>query len=156
MSLISDMELLRCWDYDNPSLALDAAGPSTPTEVMQHASDPNEHLIQILRGAVGGGAAVWRTRRRTLARVTDALVGHHHAALGQDQLDIIHAKAEHVIQPQRMPDDLRREAMTVIRTGLWRQPRLTWQCPMPAYVNGWKMSPSCYVNQDLATVWVAK
>jgi peptide/nickel transport system substrate-binding protein len=28
--------------------------------------------------------------------------------------------------------------------------------PMRAYVKGWKISPSHYVNQDLATVWLDK
>ena len=28
--------------------------------------------------------------------------------------------------------------------------------PMRAYVKGWKISPSHYVNQDLATIWLDK
>jgi peptide/nickel transport system substrate-binding protein len=26
--------------------------------------------------------------------------------------------------------------------------------PMRSYVKGWKISPSHYVNQDLATIWL--
>ena len=28
--------------------------------------------------------------------------------------------------------------------------------PLPIYVKGWKISPSHYMNQDLATVWLDK
>jgi peptide/nickel transport system substrate-binding protein len=29
-------------------------------------------------------------------------------------------------------------------------------CPYRSYVKGWKVSPSHYVNQDLATIWLDK
>ncbi len=28
--------------------------------------------------------------------------------------------------------------------------------PHPSYVKGWKISPSHFINQDLATVWLDK
>jgi peptide/nickel transport system substrate-binding protein len=33
---------------------------------------------------------------------------------------------------------------------LWQH----WIVPHHAYVKGWKISPSFYVNQDLATIWL--
>src|SRR6185437_7258259 len=68
-------------------------------------------------------------------------MGDQDAALSQDQLNIAEAEAEHMIQPHGVTDDLGREAMAMIRTGLGRDPvsfagppsrrqlRLTWQCP---------------------------
>jgi len=41
-------------------------------------------------------------------------VRHDHAALGQYQIDITQAEAEHVIQPHSMADDLGREAVAMI------------------------------------------
>src|SRR5205809_1075804 len=78
------------------------------------------------------------------APVPDALVGHDHAALGQDQLDVPQTEAEYMIQPDRVADDLGREAMPRIGGGLWRYPvslarfpsghqlPLSWRCPTKA------------------------
>jgi hypothetical protein len=45
-------------------------------------------------------------------------VGHDHAALGQDQLDIPQTEAEHVIQSDSVADDLGREPMPSVADGL--------------------------------------
>ena len=67
-------------------------------------------------------------------------MGHHNAALGQDQLDVTQAQAEDVIQPHGVADDLGRKpvpgigrgfechAVSLSRPSSQRQPRLTWQC----------------------------
>jgi hypothetical protein len=57
-----------------------------------------------------------------LAPVSDAFVGDHDAPFGRDQLDITQAEAENMIQPNGMPGELGREAMTVIGVGLWCHP----------------------------------
>ena len=61
------------------------------------------------------------------APVPDALVGHDHAPRGQDQLDVAEAQVEHVIQPDGVADDLRREPVPRIGTGrgFMPQPRPT-------------------------------
>jgi hypothetical protein len=86
-----------------------------------------------------------RRRRRRLANSApnllapgpDAFVRDHHAAPGQDQLDVAQAEAENMIKPNGVADDLDREVVTMIGTEVWRylgsfarlassrQPRLT-------------------------------
>jgi hypothetical protein len=52
-------------------------------------------------------------------------MGDHDAPLGQDQLDIPQAQAEHMIEPHRMVDDLGREAVSGVGGDVWRhQPSL--------------------------------
>jgi hypothetical protein len=46
-------------------------------------------------------------------------MGHHNAALGQDQLDVTQAQAEDVIQPHGVADDLGGEPVAVVGIG-WR------------------------------------
>jgi hypothetical protein len=49
--------------------------------------------------------------------VSAGLVGDRGAALGQQQFNITQAEAENMIQPDRVADDLGREAMAVMRIG---------------------------------------
>ena len=38
-------------------------------------------------------------------------------------------------------------------------PFLLWwyrRVPLRSYVHGWKISPSHYINQDLATIWLSE
>ena len=68
-----------------------------------------------------------RRRRRRSAKVAPnfmhqrrtVFVGDDDAALGQDQLHIAQAEAEHVVQPDGMADDLGWEPMTIVGVG-WR------------------------------------
>ena len=39
--------------------------------------------------------------------------------IGQEQLNISQAEAEHMVQPNSMTDDLGGKAMAVVRVGLW-------------------------------------
>ena len=112
-------------------------------QIVQHAPDADEHLIEMpsvswlrpspaqLPGEVG---------TELQAPVPNALMGHHDAALGQDQLDVTQALAEDVIPPHGLVDDLGRKpvprigrgfechAVSLSRPSSQRQPRLTWQC----------------------------
>jgi hypothetical protein len=58
-------------------------------QIMQHASDPNEHLIQVPCVPWPRSAAAQPSGKcgaEFLAPVSDALMGEHHPALGQDHL----------------------------------------------------------------------
>ena len=46
-------------------------------------------------------------------------MGDDYASLGQQQLDITQAEAEHVIQPYGMANDCGREPVAVVRVGWW-------------------------------------
>ena len=44
-------------------------------------------------------------------------MGNDNATFGQEQLDIPQAEAEHMVQPDSVADDHRREAMAVVGRG---------------------------------------
>ena len=46
----------------------------------------------------------------------------------------------------------------VVDTMAYEWPMLWWNRMLPArsYMHGWKIGPSHYVNQDLATIWLDK
>ena len=52
-----------------------------------------------------------------LAPLTNRLIRDNDATFSQQQLNISQAEAEHVIQPDRMADDLGRKAVAVVRIG---------------------------------------
>jgi hypothetical protein len=84
---------------------------------MQLASDADEHLIEmplIARARSPATQAAREALAELLAPAADGLVGHKHAALGQDQLDVTQAQAEHMVQPDSMRNDLGRKAMAVV------------------------------------------
>jgi hypothetical protein len=104
-------------------------------EIMQHASDPNEHLVQAPRVPRPRSAAARpfaKLGAEVLAPASDAFVGDHNAALSQDQLDVTQAKAEHVIQLHGVADDLSRGAMAVVRTRLRHHP-VSFACLSPSH-----------------------
>ena len=71
-------------------------------EIMLHALDPNEHLIEIplVAGPWPTSAqTVGETRRELLTPAAHRLVGDDDTALRQDQLDIAQTEAENVVQP---------------------------------------------------------
>ena len=111
----------------------DAVSIDGAPEIMQLAPDPNEHLVQV-PFVTGLGPAPTKTIREARAKLQapapDALVGDKHAALRQEQLDVPKAQAEYVVEPNRVADQLGREAVTVVRVILTqtrpaRQGRLT-------------------------------
>jgi hypothetical protein len=78
-------------------------------EIMQHASDAEEHFIEVPRVPRPRSAAAQsfgKLGAELLAPVSDAFVGDHHVTPGQDQFDITLAEAEDVIQPHGVADDL--------------------------------------------------
>jgi hypothetical protein len=94
-------------------------------QVMQHAPDADENLIEVPRVPRPGTSPAQpccEVGSELLAPVTDTLVSNRNAALSQDQLHISQTEAENMIQPHRMADDLGWEAMAMIRTRLWRHP----------------------------------
>jgi hypothetical protein len=52
-----------------------------------------------------------------LAPAPHSLIGDDDAPLGQKKLNVPQAKAEHVIQPDGMADDLGGKAVAVVRVG---------------------------------------
>src|SRR5437764_6631964 len=122
-----------------------------PPEIVQHAVDPDEHLIKV-PGVSGPGPPPsepsGELRTKFPAPVPDALVGHDHAALGQDQLDVPQTEAEYMIQPDRVADDLGREAMPRIGGGLWRHPVSLARFPSGHQLPlSWRCHPGCYQAQ---------
>src|SRR5579872_6095061 len=110
---------------------------------MQHAPDADEHLIQVPGVPWAGSSpteASGELGAEFVAPVPDALVSDHHAALGQDQLDVAQTEAEDVIQPHGVADDFSGKAVATVRGGFRchpmslarlpseRQSRVTCQC----------------------------
>jgi hypothetical protein len=63
--------------------------------------------------------AASKARAEFLAPAPNGLVGDDNAPLSQNQLDIPQTEAEHMVQPDRMADDLGGKAMAIVRVG-WR------------------------------------
>ncbi len=62
-----------------------------------------------------------------------------------------------VVKKVTLPDGSEGEALWLV--GLRVEIFLLWRyriVPYRSYVKGWKVSPSHYVNQDLATIWLDK
>jgi hypothetical protein len=102
-------------DIEHDPILIDGAPKITP-----FASDTEENLVEV--------PLVARTRpsptklpgkgcTELQAPSADALIGDNHAALGQEQLDVAKAQTEHVVEPDRVPDQLSREAVTIVRIG---------------------------------------
>ena len=54
----------------------------------------------------------------------NALIGDNHTAFGKDQLDVTKTHAKHLVKPDRMADQLGREAVTVVRVGRLLHPTI--------------------------------
>jgi hypothetical protein len=102
-------------DIEHDPVLIDGA-----PEIMQSASDAEENLVQV--------SLVARTRpsapklpgkgcTELQAPSADAFMGDNHAALGQEQFDVAKAQTEHVVEPDSVPDQLSREAVTIVRIG---------------------------------------
>ena len=104
-------------DVEHHAMLVDCA-----PEIMQRAVDADEDLVQVpdvtwLRPPFA--QPLRELRPEFSAPAADAFVGHNHAPLRQDQLDVAQAETEEVVQPDSMADDLSREAMARIGGGLW-------------------------------------
>ena len=81
-------------------------------EIMQFASDANEHFIEKpfvtgLRPAPLKALSVGPSEAQ--APLANGLVADHDTPRGQDQFDLSQAQAEAVIQPDRLVDDFSRK-----------------------------------------------
>ena len=91
-----------------------------PPEVMRLAADAEEHLVKMPFVAWLRATPLQRVGEqpaKTQRSLADALVEHHHAAGGQDGLDVAQAEAEAVIQSHRVLDHLGREAEAAVGIG---------------------------------------
>lgn len=87
---------------------------------MRLALDAQEHLVEMPFVARLGPAPLQGAGEQPAeaqAPLSDALVGHDHAAGGQDGLDVAQAKAEAMIEPDRVLDHLGREAEAAVGVG---------------------------------------
>ena len=85
-------------------------------EIMLNTRDSDEHFVEvplIARPGTTAAKTISKTPAELLAPASHRLVGDNDAALSQKQLNIPQAEAEHMIQPYRVADDLRGEAMAV-------------------------------------------
>jgi hypothetical protein len=80
-------------------------------------TDPNEDLIQI-PFVTGPGSAPTKIVREARPKLQtpppDTLIGNNDAALRQEQLDILKAQAEYVIEPDRVANQLRWKTMAIM------------------------------------------
>src|SRR4051812_461231 len=125
----------RCMRMSRTSPSLSTARQPEP-----FAPDPDHHLVEV------PGRARPRSQAPQLAGeerpelehpAPDRLIGHVQPALGQEVFDAAEAEGEPEIEPDRVPDDLGRETMTMERraahtTSLPRQLHVTTpQVPVP-------------------------
>jgi hypothetical protein len=85
------------------------------------ALDPNENFVHVPLVPWPWSAAsqaVGETRAEFLAPTSQGLIGDDDATLSQYQLNIPHAEAEHVVQPDRVTDDFGGEPMAEVGVGL--------------------------------------
>jgi hypothetical protein len=83
-------------------------------EIVLHALDPNEDLVQVplvARSWSAAAQAVGKVLAEFPAPAPDRLVGDGYASFSQYQLDVTQAQAEDVIQPDGVADDLGGEPM---------------------------------------------
>lgn len=74
---------------------------------MQRALDADEYLVEvpgIPRVGSPPTQPLGELSTELMAPVPDALASDHHAAFGQDQLDITQTEADHMIEPHRVAE----------------------------------------------------
>ncbi len=89
-------------------------------EIVLHALDPNEDLVQVPLVARSGSAAAQAVSKALAEFPAPApyrLVGDGNASFSQYQFDVTQAQAEDVIQPDRVADDLGGKSMAVAWIG---------------------------------------
>ena len=90
----------------------DAMLVNSAPQIVQHAPNADEHLVQV--PGVSRLRPLSAQPRGELSAelqspMPNAFVGHHDAALRQDQLDVAKTEAEDVREPDRVADDLGRK-----------------------------------------------
>ncbi len=89
-------------------------------EIVLHAPDPDEHLVEMplvsgLRTAAAHGFG--KALAKFPAPAPHGLIRDDDAPLREQELDIPQAEAEHMIQPDGMADNLSGEPMAIVRVG---------------------------------------
>jgi hypothetical protein len=89
-------------------------------QIVSLASDTDEHLVEVpfvARHRPSPAQLAGKLASKFLAPVPHALMRHHRAAFGQNQLDIPQAEAEQVILPHGVANDLGWEPVPRIGSG---------------------------------------
>jgi peptide/nickel transport system substrate-binding protein len=70
----------------------------------------------------------------------------------------LYNKLLHETDPQKQHEEMTQFQKLVMDTQAHAMMVVWWNRIMPyrSYVKGWKISPSHYINQDLATIWLDK
>jgi hypothetical protein len=102
-------------DIEHDPVLIDGA-----PEVMQFASDAKENLVEVplvARPRSSPTKLPDKGHTEPQAPSADAFIGDNYAALDQEQLDVAKAQTEHVVEPDSVPDQLSREAVTIVCIG---------------------------------------
>ena len=108
-------------------------------EIVLHAADPDEDFVHVplVPWPWPASQAVGEAPAEFLAPAPYGLAADDDALLGQKQFDVAQAEAEHVVRPHSMADDLRGEAVAVVRVGWRRRPSVSF-IPTPAANPGYR------------------
>jgi hypothetical protein len=104
----------------NQNVEHDAVLIHSAPEILLDALDSDEDLIKVPLVPGPWPAMAQAAGKRLvefLAPSPHGLIGDDDAPLGQKQLDVPQAEAEHVIQPDSVANDLRGEAMAIVWVG---------------------------------------
>jgi hypothetical protein len=91
-------------DIEHVAVLVDSA-----SKVMQLAANAHEHLVHESLVARPGPTSLQRIGKlpaEAYALPAEVLIADHHAAGGQDRLDVTQAETEAVVKPDRMPSGL--------------------------------------------------
>src|SRR4051812_42060153 len=103
----------RCMRMSRTSPSLSTARQPEP-----FAPDPDHHLVEVPGRARPRSPApqlAGEERPELEHPAPDRLIGHVQPALGQEDFDVAEAERKPEIEPDRVPDDLGRETMTMER-----------------------------------------
>jgi len=105
----------RIFTYVNDAVLIHG----TP-QIVLHALDPDEHLVQVPLVSGSWPAASQKGCEglaKLLAPPTNRLMRDDNGTFSRKQLNIPQAEAEHVVQPDRVADDLGGKAMSITWVG---------------------------------------
>jgi len=89
-------------------------------KIVLHSLNPDEYLVEVPlvpRSWPAAAQAFGKGLSKLLAPTPNGLIGDNDATIGQQELNISIAEAEHVVQPDRMADDLGGKAVAIVRVG---------------------------------------
>ena len=73
---------------------------------------------------------VGEARTELQTPLPDALVRDDHTAFAQQQFDVPKAQTEYVVQPDRVADQLSREAVAIVWVGWFSHPTILTRAPL--------------------------